>query len=119
LKPADEIGRAAEAEELECRGGQARLVALVAHDDDEVIELRCIGMPMLARRIHSPFEHVAWDHERAGDDSVSRDLRLTPDVDQPRSVTPRAICRSCVEAGQSTSSASKKVIYGQPGHDSG
>jgi hypothetical protein len=77
---------------LQCRGGQARLVALVAQQDDVIGEAGGLRMAMLAVRIQPPLQDVAGDDQRPGDRPFPGDLRVTADIDQRRA---RAIaCRA-------------------------
>jgi len=91
LESALEVGRAGEAEILQRRGRQARLIALVANEDDATIEIapeRRVAAP--GSRIDPPLEHIAGAHTRARDQSVALSLTVGTDVDEHRSLTRRA-----------------------------
>jgi hypothetical protein len=91
LESALEVGSAGEAEIVQRRGRQARLIALVANEDDATIEIapeRRVAAP--GSRIDPPLEHVAGAHTRAGDQSVALSLTVGTDVDEHRSLTRRA-----------------------------
>src|SRR3954469_9687007 len=84
LKAAVEVRRAVVPELLERRGGEARLVAGVAHDDQRAPG---IGHALVAVRtvgVAAPLEHVARDEHAAGHDAVAPALALGADVDRPR-----------------------------------
>jgi hypothetical protein len=81
LKTADDVGRPSKAQLLECRRNKAGLVALVAQDDDVVVETRRVWVTVRTSRIHSPLQNVARNHECVLDPSVLGDLRVRPDVD--------------------------------------
>ena len=61
LEAALNIGRAGEPELLQHGGCQAGLVALVAPQDDVIVEVRCMGVAVLACRVKPPFEDVPGD----------------------------------------------------------
>lgn len=58
-KPPLNVGRAGEPELLQRGGGQAGLVALVAQQDDVIVEVWGIGVAVLACRVQPPFQDVA------------------------------------------------------------
>jgi hypothetical protein len=64
------------------------------------VEVRCVGVEIWAGWVKPPFEHVAADHERPGDNSVLGELRVIADVDQRRAAAHGATRRSGVESGQ-------------------
>src|SRR5947209_1408660 len=67
LKAADQICRVGESKLLERGGGEARLVALVAHDDHLPAGLRGLWIAPPGARVAAPFEHVAGDEPGTGD----------------------------------------------------
>jgi hypothetical protein len=76
------VGGAAEAESLEGGGREARLIALLADDDDEGVEL---GDSRIARgegEIGPPFEHVPRDDDGARDAAMLASLVVTANVDE-------------------------------------
>ena len=75
-KAAVEVGRAREAELLERGRGEARVVALVAHDDQHGERGHRAPVARIGCRIAAPFEHVALEPDRLRDDAVGRALRL-------------------------------------------
>src|SRR4051812_24463089 len=84
LKAAVEVRRPVVPELLERRGGEARLVAGVAHDDQRAPG---IGHALVAVRtvgVAAPLEHVARDEHAAGHDAVAPALALGADVAQHR-----------------------------------
>jgi hypothetical protein len=90
LESAGEIGRAGEAEILQRRGRQARLIALVADEDDVTIEIAAesrVAVP--GDRIDTPFEHIAGADTSAGDQPVALSLTVGTDVDEHRTLTRR------------------------------
>jgi hypothetical protein len=90
LESAGEIGRAGEAEILQRRGRQARLIALVADEDDVTIEIAAEGrVAMPGSRIDTPFEHIAGAATSAGDQPVALSLTVGTDVDEHRTLTRR------------------------------
>ena len=64
-------------------GGEARGVALVAHQDDATV-VRRDGEAVLARRVEAPLEHVAVDHDGAGQRRPPRPVGRRADVDDAR-----------------------------------
>ena len=90
LKSARKVRRAGEAEILQRRGRQARLIALVADEDDATIEFaaeRRVAMP--GGRIDAPFEHIARADMSHGDPPVAPSLNVASDIDEHRSLTRR------------------------------
>lgn len=53
------IGRVGEAQLLQRRGCPARLITLIAQENDGLVEVRRLRMAMLAGRIQPPFQDVA------------------------------------------------------------
>ena len=96
-----EVGGVTESEVLERRGRQARLVALVADDDDREVVVTGLGRPVGARRVEAPLEDVAVDHERAGDATLAPALLDRTDVDEERA---GALCGERVRRGHAIES---------------
>src|SRR5688572_27643766 len=72
LEAAYEVGRVREAEVLEGRGGEARLVPAVADEHDPRTEIAADPRVVVARgRIRAPLEHVARTVNGAGDAAVA------------------------------------------------
>ena len=60
------------------------MVALVAHQNDEVLEPGGAGEAVFAGGVKAAFKDVSRNHERVGDHAVGGDLRVGADVDQRR-----------------------------------
>src|SRR5215217_3779535 len=82
LEPAGQVGGAMEPELAQVRGGEARLVAAVAHDDQPGIRVGEPRVAVLAVGGAAPLEQVACHDDRAGHRSVAGDLGLRADVDE-------------------------------------
>jgi hypothetical protein len=83
---------------LKGRGGEARLVALVAEEDYVPADVSAQGRVTVTRRgVETPLEDVARDEMRVGDDAVAVALALGPDVDHQRSGGDRVACRDGIE----------------------
>ncbi len=96
-----EVGGVTESEVLERRGREARLVPLVADDDDREVVVTGLGRPVGARRVEAPLEDVAVDHERAGDTALAPALLDRTDVDEERA---GALCGERVRRGHAIES---------------
>jgi len=57
---------------------------VVAEHDDSAVEAADMGIPPLARRIGAPFQHGAWEMQRAGHDSIPCPSGLGADVHDQR-----------------------------------
>lgn len=84
MEATDEIGGVVQPEVLQHGGGEARLIALVAHHDDPIVVARDRVDAVLARGIQSPLEHVAVDHHGTEERAVTRPLLDRADVDDER-----------------------------------
>src|SRR5436190_4056006 len=83
LEAALHVGRALEAELLQRRGGEARLVALVADEDHVPVQVAAERRFAVARRrIEAPLEHVAGYEVRSRDHAVALALELRADVEE-------------------------------------
>ena len=72
------------AEVVQDRGGEARLVARVAHDDEPARRVGDALVAVRSGRIAAPLEHVARDEDAARHDAVALALALGADVDEHR-----------------------------------
>src|SRR5215475_5251660 len=79
LETAVEVRRIGQPELVQRRGREARLVALVAHDDQSPAAAVDRGIAVGAAGIAAPLEHVAWHERGAGDDPVGGALALGAD----------------------------------------
>src|SRR5215210_4788007 len=82
LEAAGQVRGAMEPKLAEVRGGEARLVTAVAHDDEPGVRFAEPWVAVLAVGRAAPLEDVAGHDDRAGHGSVARDLRLRADVDE-------------------------------------
>jgi hypothetical protein len=110
LKPTLNIGRPREAQLPHRRRRQTGLIALIAHQDDMVIELRRTGVAVLTRWIQPPFEDVPWDYQRSRDDPIPRNLRIGANVDQNRPTAHRLQRLSRREPAQAATRSCQKLI---------
>src|SRR3954447_6852432 len=87
--PADDVGRAPEAERAQARGGQARAVALPAQHDDVPVVVRRLRDGRVAGRVEPPLQHRPVDDERARDLALRGPLPLGAGVDEQSFVAGR------------------------------
>src|SRR3954447_11263076 len=81
LEATDKVGRTRESKALQCRRGEARLVALVAYEDDSPAEIAAEArIVVTGGRVAAPFENVPRVKGRAGDEPVARALDVGADV---------------------------------------
>ena len=85
LVPADQISGPVKPEVLEDRRCEAGGVPLVADEDDALVVTADGIDAVRARRIESPLEHVAVDHDRTREFTVALALVDRADVDDERS----------------------------------
>src|SRR3954452_14120812 len=87
LKATYEVGRTRESKLLQCRRCEARLIALVADEDDSPAEIAAQArIVVTGGRVAAPFENVPRVEDRAGDERVARALDVGADVDDVRPV---------------------------------
>src|SRR5215217_115410 len=87
LKATYKVGRTRESKVLQCRRCEARLVALVAHEDDSPAEIAAQArIVVTGGRVAAPFEDVARVEDRAGDEPVACALEVGTDVDDDRAI---------------------------------
>ena len=79
--PAGEVGGPGEAQLAERRRGEARRVALGAHDDDLLVVVPHLGHGVAALQIEAPLEHVALDDDPEPELAFVGSLALGADVD--------------------------------------
>jgi hypothetical protein len=87
LKASHEVGSVPEAEILQRGGDEARLVALVAEDDQPLAEVtfqRWVAVP--GSGVKPPFNDVAWIEPRTRNHAVGFALELRTDVDEHRAL---------------------------------
>src|SRR5215210_2269517 len=82
LEATGQVGRAVEAELAQVGGGEAGLVAAVAHHDEASLRVAEPRVAVIAVRGAAPLEHVAGDDDRAGHGAAAGDLALRADVDE-------------------------------------
>ena len=70
-----------EAELLQRGRGEARRVALVAHEHDPAVVVGHLRYAVGTGGVETPLEHVAGNHDRAGELTVALTLLDRPDVD--------------------------------------
>jgi hypothetical protein len=83
LEAADDV-RHIEAELAEGGRGEARLVALVADQDERQVPAGELRNPVLALGVEAPFQDISRDEDRAENQPVGRALRVRSHVDQGR-----------------------------------
>ena len=71
-------------------GREARRVALLAHDDDALRRVAKFGDALRPVRVEAPLEHVAGNHDRAGNLAARSALLDRARVDHERAVGERA-----------------------------
>ena len=98
-----------QSEAAKFRSREAGAVALVADDDDSKVVAH-VGEVVLARRVHSPFEDVAVDCDRAGQFAVSVSLFEGPDVDDQRSSETLMLEGAWLDAVESGAGGSEDLV---------
>lgn len=116
LKATFHIGCAGKAQLMQRSGSQARLIALVAQNNDVIIKPGRLRVAVGAIRIQPPLQNVPVDHERFGDRAITGDLRLSADVDEHRPGTHRLPCLNGSEPEQAAACRGEKIIDRCPGH---
>ena len=81
---ADHVACTGEAELGQRRRREDRGAAVIAEQDDLVVEAANVRVAAWAVGIQAPFEHGAWNVERAGHDAVPLAVASGADVDQER-----------------------------------
>jgi hypothetical protein len=71
---------------------------------------------VLACRVQPPFQDVAGDHERSGDDAIGGDLRVGADADQRRPGAQRVPGFGGIEPVQATPCVRQELIDRGSGH---
>ena len=79
-KPPSRSVACREAELMQVARGEARLIALLADDHDDGVEIGDARVAGGACRVGAPFEHVARDADRAGNAAVGAYLVVATDV---------------------------------------
>jgi len=106
-----EVGGARESELLQRHRREARLIALLAHQDDPPAEVAAQPRVVVARRrIATPLEHVARVEDRARDETAARPLDLGTDVDDERAVADGVEHVTDADAIEPLSRAGKQLI---------
>jgi hypothetical protein len=82
--PAIEISRSGEAELAKRRCGKRGGVALVADDYHLTMSVRLLDS-IRARRIETPLEHVAFEHDCTGQHTIGSPVPVGANVDDERS----------------------------------
>jgi len=93
------------------RGGQRRGVPLLT-DHDHLQVVAGDRQPRVAGRVEAPFEVVALDRDRAGDDAGRRALRRWADVDKYRTVALGGQGRRGVEPVQPGACLGENLVDG-------
>ena len=75
------VGRLSESQLLQTRRGQTRLIALSAHEDEGPVDAREDGVMMQATRVGAPFEDIALDEIRAGNQALRLTLAFRTNID--------------------------------------
>src|SRR5207244_938252 len=88
----DHVACAGEAELDQRGGGEDRRAAVIAEQQDLLVETTDVRVAPAAVGVEAPFEHGAWDMERARDDPVALAVDVSANVDQEGA--PFA-CRMC------------------------
>src|SRR3954465_7765450 len=118
LKAPYEVGRTRESKVLQCRRCEARLIALVADEDDSPAEIAAQARIVLTGgRVAAPFENVPRVEDRAGDEPVARALDVGADVDDDRAIAHGLESVVDGHPGESPSRAGQQLIDCHPRPD--
>src|SRR3954469_14986483 len=118
LKATYKVGRAREAKVLQCRRCEARLIALVAHEDDSPAEIAAQArIVVTGGRVAAPFENVPRVEDRARDEPVACALEVGTDVDEDRAIAHALEGVVDGHPGESPARAGQQLIDRHPRHD--
>nr|BBJ50287.1 hypothetical protein SAVMC3_29160 [Streptomyces avermitilis] len=93
LEAAHQVRCPVQAQLAQGRGGQARRVALIADDHDAQVVAGGLGGAVAALGVEAPLQFVAFDDQRAGDQTVAVAQGRVPDVDQQGIAGQRGLVR--------------------------
>src|SRR3954453_2850345 len=80
LEATDKVGRTHESKVLQCRRGEARLVTLVAHEDDSPAEIAAEArIVVTGGRVAAPFDNVPRVKDGARDEPVASAMDFRTD----------------------------------------
>jgi len=115
LETADHIRRMSHPDRSERCGGKRRSVPFPADHDPMDVVIAGFRNPIATRRVQTPFEMIALDHDRAGNFAVRAPLKLGPDVDEIRAAANRGVRATRPEARQPRSRPDQQAIQRRTG----